>query len=387
MLFVLLVLKARAWLPFVSGDMEDYTLWLRHIVAFGRLRSLNGSFCSYSPPFVYVLAAASIFYSHLPAVILIKLTNLPFMVLGSAAAWSVARDLGGDRFRAGCAAAFLFLLPEVMENCWHWGQSDMLPTAMLLCMAALLVKARPYWAMALFGVAVAFKLQAILAAPALLVLLVIGWVPWASLPVAALSYLLMFVPAYLAGRPFSSASAVYTQQMAQFQSLSMDAPNPYVLVQMVTAQHETLLARLGIAVTTAVVLWFAWFARQRRAFRNRFGVMVVLTASLLFMPYLLPRMHERYFFAGDCFLAVLAVVRPRLAIPMALMQGAAVISYSFNLHRAMATNRQMLLPLALSTAAAVLFASELVVARLGYAAISGARPSRLSEAARTEQAA
>lgn len=361
LLLLCLVYKLPAWLPFVSGDMSDYMLWMQHILAYGRLHSLAAGFSSYNPPYIYVLSAASLLYPHLRMVFLIKLADLPFLLLGCAAAWNITRNLGADRVRAAAAAGLLFLLPEVMNNCWHWGQTDMLPTAMLLWTAAFAVQRRPYLAMALFGVAVSFKLQAILIAPALLALLVVGYLPWASIVAAAAGYFAMFVPAVMAGRPWNSSVGVYGQQVSEFQKLTMDAPNPYVLVQMIPTRHEELLARLGIAFAGGCALWFIWFTREHRKLREGFGLMLTLTAPLLFMPYLLPRMHERYFFAGDCFLAILAVMRPRLMLPLVLMQVSIFIAYGFCLHRELATDRQMLFPLALSTAALFFVGREIAI--------------------------
>jgi hypothetical protein len=50
--------------------------------------------------------------------------------------------------------------------------------------------------------------------------------------------------------------------------------------------------------------------------------------SLIFEPFILPKMHDRYFFAGDTLLILLAVVQPRIgALPAALMQAAAILAY------------------------------------------------------------
>ena len=45
------------------------------------------------------------------------------------------------------------------------------------------------------------------------------------------------------------------------------------------------------------------------------------------MPYLLPRMHDRYFFLADILTVALAFVRPRLWVVAALFQVGSLTSY------------------------------------------------------------
>ena len=54
-----------------------------------------------------------------------------------------------------------------------------------------------------------------------------------------------------------------------------------------------------------------------------------MALSLLVEPFVLPKMHERYFFFGDTILLLLAAACPRLwALPAALLQVAAIMAYT-----------------------------------------------------------
>ena len=81
---------------------------------------------------------------------------------------------------------------------------------------------------------------------------------------------------------------------------------------MQTSGNEALLARIGIiAAFVFLLVLFAFCFMQRRHLNNN----VLLACTLLIctaVPFLLPHMHDRYFFLGDVFSVALAFVVPSL---------------------------------------------------------------------------
>ena len=112
--------------------------------------------------------------------------------------------------------------------------------------------------------------------------------------------------------------------------LSVDAPNPYFLVQNSIAQGRAYSIASGCATLMALAapLWIAWRYRQSRFAPDKYERLLLLfTLSQLLVPFLLPRMHERYFFAGDVFAALLLSIRPRLLVVVAMLQTVALLTY------------------------------------------------------------
>ena len=65
-------------------------------------------------------------------------------------------------------------------------------------------------------------------------------------------------------------------------------------------------------------------------FRRRLNDRLILTAALLFavgIPFLLPHMHDRYFFAADALSLILVFCVPILAPVAALTQFASLLGY------------------------------------------------------------
>ena len=69
-----------------------------------------------------------------------------------------------------------------------------------------------------------------------------------------------------------------------------------------------------------------WMHNMRGAVNDE----VILTAALLFavaIPYLLPHMHDRYFYGADVLSLVFAVAFPKLAFVPVLCQFASLLGY------------------------------------------------------------
>ena len=354
--------KMRHWMLFEGLDMvRDFVPWYEHIVEYGRLNSLEGSFSNYSPPYVYCLSLASLLNGKLPDQVIVKLAVLPFLVVGSFACWVLCRKLGCSRTRSGIAAVMLPFLPEVALNTYQWGQCDITYAALLLTFGALYLSKRRVFAVAVFGIALAFKLQAIFAAPVLLALVVAGEISVVSLGVAPAAYVLMQIPSHLAGRSGNQLASVYQQQYGVFWYLSAGAPNPYFI----TGMHSNMepfsgaVSIAGILVAVGFSLWLVDYYRKHPLLRTSEGFVTLMAFCLVMEPYLLPRMHERYFFAGNCFLFVLAIRRISVAPLAAMMQLAIVLCYLPFLDGRFASRRDLVIPFLLTTVSVLLLFIDL----------------------------
>lgn len=349
--------KIRQWMLFESIDMvNDFIPWYQHIVAYGRLRSLEASFTNYSPPYVYCLSVASLLNGRLPDQVIVKLAVFPFLIIGSFACWVLCRKLGCSRTRCFIAALIFPFLPEVALNSYKWGQSDVTYAALLLSFAALYLSNKRVLAVGVFGIALAFKLQAIFAAPVLLALVVSGEIPVYYLAMAPAAYFAMQIPSHLAGRSGTQLASVYQQQYGVFWYLSLGAPNPYFITSLHSKVQpfSAAISTIGILVAAAFSLWLVDYYRKHPLLRTPQGFVMLMTICLLIEPFLLPRMHERYFIAGNCFLFILAIRRKSVAPIAAVMQLAIVLCYLPFLEGRFAPRRELVTPFLLTTASIVL---------------------------------
>jgi Gpi18-like mannosyltransferase len=283
-------------------------------------------FGNYTPPYLYLLAAASPLVGLLPPMTVLKLLSFACMVPLAAACASLLRAMGHARpWRAATAALLapsLIVSPAILVQC------DALWAAAIVAATATAIRRR-HAAMFLWcGIGVAIKLQAAFAAPFFLALALARGIPlrtWCWAPAAAVAAML---PAWVAGWPFADLLTIYVRQSQWDDALAQNAPNIWTL-----AQALPPASMLGIvAPAMAVVGALAFVAIFARRLWDADPIALVRAALLcaLIVPGLLPRMHERYFFLSDVLALLLVLVRPsewRLALLTQVGSCCAILAY------------------------------------------------------------
>ncbi|WP_457310714.1 hypothetical protein [Sphingomonas sp. UYAg733] len=302
--------------PLTGNDMASFLLpWFDHIVATGPVASFSTPFSNYSPPYLYLLAATTPFAAVLPAITLIKLLSLLGTAALALAVRHLLRLLGvADANRA---AALVFALPSVALNAGLMGQCDAFWAAPCVMALATALQRRHIAMLAWCGIALAFKVQALLVAPFFLALLINRRVPIRLWPIAPLATAAMMLPAWAAGWPVADLATIYLRQADTYNALSLKAPNIWAILQALPLDGLPLQ---GLALAGAIGASAVYIARfSAQPLTDRTIVSAALLATLL-TAGMLPRMHERYFFLADILALVMAlVIRDRASVRIALL--------------------------------------------------------------------
>jgi Gpi18-like mannosyltransferase len=302
--------------------------WYDQVLAEGRFRSLQANFANYPPPTIYLFSLVSFLQGTLSEPALLKLVNVPFIIASGWLAFRISQSLGASRNRAVAVGLLLMVVPEVWENALRWGQFDIIYTCFLLAFYRLIIAKKPVPALIMVGTAFAFKLQTVFVGPLLLALLLTGELSLWHFALIPVTYLLWMIPAALAGRPWSQLFVVYVGLSGLMEKLSMSAPNPYFMIQNYIPYSLSRMVDKGATLSAvAASLLFVWAYCRRPKIQNPVGMLTALILCLLFVPYLLPRMHERYFFAADVFAVLWLAVRPRMWFATLLLQLTAFLTY------------------------------------------------------------
>jgi Gpi18-like mannosyltransferase len=132
------------------------------------------------------------------------------------------------------------------------------------------------------------------------------------------------IPALLAGRPFWSLLSLYWQQTGYHVQLTLNAANPYAWIpDRLSERYAGAATFLGLAVILAAVL----VAARMPVTLTPDTIVATAAFSLLLVPFVLPHMHERYFYAADMLTIVLAFFRQRWAFVAVLVQVVSFLSY------------------------------------------------------------
>lgn len=306
----------------------DYQNFLSHWVAFYRenlgFHSLSYPLGNYNIPYLYFLC----FFSYLPIrdLYCIKLLSIFFdVVLAFAAMKLVSLCVKDARVRLSSFFTVL-LLPTVVLNGALWGQCDSIYVALALLGLWLGLKDRPVQSVLFFTLSFGFKLQAVFILPVMAVLWFRGSYKLRHFALFPVFYVLLVLPAVMLGKPFVETLTLYASQTDSIGTgLNYSSPSIYAIFWRTPESEDAV--NLGIAgafTWMLTLLVFCWLRRERLSDR------AVLAAALLFaagIPFLLPHMHDRYFFGADILSVVLGFCCV-LCIPAALlMQYASLLCY------------------------------------------------------------
>lgn len=311
---------------------DDYTIFLSQWVATfrenGGFGAIKLSIGNYNVPYLYFLAAIS--YLPIPDLYLIKLFSILFDVILAWGGLRLVRHFtgGDDSIRPLVCFCALLLLPTVVLNGSLWGQCDALYGALTLHALADALEDRPKASAALLGLAFSFKLQTVFILPLWAVLWIARRTRFRELLLFPATYALTCVPALLLGKPLGDILGVYVGQTQEGAgSLNYNCASIFSMVPYGTQLDETLSARLGILAAFALVLLLLVLATL---FRDRLDDKALLLCGLVLavgVPFLLPYMHDRYYFLADVLTVAWVCILPRTLPAAVLVQLASFSAY------------------------------------------------------------
>ena len=305
------------FLRFASADYENYLAsWIAELASCSFPEAMRRQVGEYNVLYQYLLFLAG--RLPVPALTAVKLVSFAGDALLAA---GMAR-LAGRRGLAGFTLALL--LPTVLLNGAVFSQCDSLYTACLVWALALALERRGGLSAACFALALAFKLQALFLFPMLPVLWASGRMRLRDAFPFLGALALTALPALLGGKSPAAILATYAGQTGLYTGLTYEAPTLFGLLN--TAGLDVYLyGRFGVLLALGAAL--AVCAAGVRSARDLPDAEVVrlccLTAALVV--FLLPRMHERYFYPACCLTAVMAV-RLRRVLPAAVLAELACLS-------------------------------------------------------------
>jgi len=308
--------------------------WLQDIKTAGSYKGLAESASNYTGGYITCLYASYLLLSSFGDLVVIKVTALVGVLGCAIASTGIIRRLGADLSLPSIFALFL-LIPTVVINGVAWAQADSFYTAFLVLCFYFSWRQNMLWTVLCFGLALSFKLQAIFFAP---FLIGFWWGRWRIIGIFIvlfpLTYLFVNLIYMAAGRPVFDIIMIYFGQFGEFSLLSMNAPNLWLLLI-----HALPLEAVNYIYMPAVILglmigviasgWLALKVYQTRS-GDAAHLLYYATLILFLIPFILPKMHERFFFPADIFLFMLVMIRPRFLPAFILTQAASILSYSLH---------------------------------------------------------
>jgi len=327
-LMVILAIFVRYYLlNFKSGDyLNAYYPWIKFVTSHGGFSALKYNFSDQSPAYLYSL----VLISHLPVSALhgIKFISIFFDFVAAGFVYLIVRRKYQNTSIPLIAFAIVLFTPTVFINSALWGQCDIIYTSFLLASVYFLLKSKNNLVTGLYAVALSFKLQAIFLAPLFVLLLLRKKILFRNLLVFIPVYLALLVPSALVGRPWKDLLLVYFNQAKEYSSLSLNAPTLYQWLPYFTRSEAESIGTAGIFFAAAAVSIFIFYVYKKKIAIDNGQIVKLALASVVLLPFVLPRMHERYFFPADVFSIIFAFYFPRYFYLPIAMQTISFLSYN-----------------------------------------------------------
>lgn len=310
----------------VPPDLAEFVLpWYQHILEHGPVGAFAEPFSNYTPPYLYLLSAASLLHPLVEPLNVIKWLSIAGTGFLALAVADLVKAVGGD----GRRAILTFILPTVALNAALLGQCDALWAGSCVLAVAAMVRGATMRSLIWCGVAIGFKAQAAFIAPFILGALVGRRAPLWQWGIPALVYAALMAPAWLMGWPAADLATVYLRQ-AEWFDFPGNLANPWIWATEFARDSAKAFYVIGYAAAVAAALGVG--ALTARSVRKPCAMLVLAILSAFALPFLLPKMHERYYFLADTLALALAFAWPTrrnilIAVGVQLASLTAVISY------------------------------------------------------------
>ena len=292
----------------VAGDykmfFEPWVATLRE--AGGGIKGLSAEFeyVDYTTPYLTILSFISI-CPFLNTLLLMKLVSIFFDFVAAVAVMAIVYDRTKNMTYGILGYGALLMVPTVLTNGAMWAQCDIIFTSFVLWSLYFMLKDKPAWSMAFYGIAFAFKLQTLFLAPLYVILWMKGKVKLKHFLFLPLMYVIGMIPSLLAGKSFWELISVYFFQangQMDIYALSHKFPNIYQLIGTDSFLFEYADAGIWVTLGALMILMYC-FARKQYEMNAclllRMGMLLTMTVV-----FFLPHMHERYAILVD----VMAIV-------------------------------------------------------------------------------
>ena len=295
----------------VAGDykmfFEPWVATLRE--AGGGIKGLSAEFeyVDYTTPYLTILSFISI-CPFLNTLLLMKLVSIFFDFVAAFAVMAIVYDRTKNMTYGILGYGALLMIPTVLTNGAMWEQCDIIFTSFVLWSLYFMLKDKPAWSMAFYGIAFAFKLQTLFLAPLYVILWMKGKVKLKHFLFLPLMYVIGMIPSLLAGKSFWELISVYFFQangQMDIYALSHKFPNIYQLIGTDSFLFEYADAGIWVTLGALMILMYC-FARKQYEMNAclllRMGMLLTMTVV-----FFLPHMHERYAILVDV-MAIIYVI-------------------------------------------------------------------------------
>ena len=265
----------------------------------------------YPAAYMYILAIFSYFKGD--SCVLIKISSIIFDFLMAFYVGLIARRFRKTDTTFCFAFGVTLFLPTVFLNSGAWAQCDSVFTCFLVMSFYYMLQGKGNRCMVFFALAFAMKTQAVFFAPVLVIALLKRKIPFYTPLVAILAYAVIGLPGIICGMGFKASYLNFVVQIGLYPSLTLNTPNLYNWIASSISEEWRNMFASGMVICAFGLTALALLPLYRSRYRtDRDGVWLVMAYFFAaFLPFILPHMHERYWFVADVFAVLFLCYNPK----------------------------------------------------------------------------
>ncbi|MDR2600617.1 MAG: hypothetical protein LBC73_10145 [Oscillospiraceae bacterium] len=276
----------------------DYDFHIKHWIATFRGTTFIEGFRTpvgdYNVPYLYILNVIA--RINIPDLYLVKAVSVMFDFLLAYFMMKIV-TLKTKSINMHILTFILALaIPTVVLNSSMWGQCDSIYTAFTLGGIYFALSKRSKTAYAFMALAFSFKLQAAFLLPLFVIFIAAKKIRLIDYCVFILIYFAMLLPAILAGYPLVDLLNIYMNQTDSYLNLSNGAINVWAFVGAVEFKP---FRAAGLFIGGTAVLGLMYYASINRKHLTDTNYIQLAYLFAVITPYLLPQMHDRFFYMAD----------------------------------------------------------------------------------------
>lgn len=272
-----------------SGDYDIYLAdWIAKLAAGSFSEGMKANIGEYNVLYQYILFIIT--RLGVPALYAVKAVSF----IGDAFLAGAAAKLAGRKnglFAFGAA----LLLPTLVLNGGMFAQCDSLYAACALWGLALALDEKPVRSAVCFALSLCFKLQSAFILPIVVVLWAARKLRVCDALIFVFTLIAVMLPALLGGKGIGDIIGIYTAQTGLYTGLNYNAASFFGLMETAGLDvyaYGNFAMALAFGACALLLVWGIGRAQEMDD-----GEYVRLALLLvLFVVFLLPRMHERYFY-------------------------------------------------------------------------------------------
>ena len=331
--FIISLIIRICFLDYLSGDMNGALLpWFNYLKNNGHFLALKtypnweGIRCDYPVGYLNILAILS----YLPGkgIHLIKYSSFFFDYALAFAGFLIIKQITKNKFIWFITSSVLMLFPTGILNSALWGQCDQLYTCAILFSIYFIIKNRPNIAMIFLGLGLSCKLQATFFLPVLIYLWINKKFKLRHFITLFLTVFASFLPSYFVGAPFAMPFEMFVTQMTSlYANANYGAGSMYAFFEFSSLTNGI---NNGAGVLFALLI-FGLTIVLLHHYKIEYTIENFIYVSTLFSlicPFVLPHMHERYFFFADVMMIIYVIVFKRKYILAILMSFSSILAYT-----------------------------------------------------------